>query len=203
MNKLIKVSYLFTFDLVQELIQTFGKEKTAKSATSGPPSVCFTTQVVSIKYFQVKLGILLYDLNRKYIFSYMYLPQRVWADSLYLYTMILTSLPWMFHDSEKHNVGDRLKKILSARLMRQSFLLLVNLCIHYFSFISLISFCIFKKRKVYLHEHSQIRNLPFLLNLIFAGDSNFSSVEASTDVSDVQLFTESFYAVVTSIMRAT
>ena len=74
MNKLIKVSYLFSFDLVQELIQTFGKEKTAKSATSGPPSVCFTTQVVSIKYFQVKLGILLYDLNRKYIFSYMYLP---------------------------------------------------------------------------------------------------------------------------------
>ena len=95
--------------------------------------------------------------------------------------LLTRCLPWMFHNSEKHNVRDSLKEILSARLMRQRFLLLINLCIHYFSFISLISFWIFKKRKVYLHEYLQIRNLPFLLNLIFAGESNFSSVEAWTD----------------------
>ena len=47
----------------------------------------------------------------------------------------------------KHNVRDSLKKILSARLMRQRFLLLINLCIHYFSFISLISFWIFTNEK--------------------------------------------------------
>ena len=151
-NEWIKACYLFTFDLVRELIQTFEK-KPAKSATSGSPISLFYNTSCFNQIFPGKAwNSYIWPTSKVYYFIYVFTVAGMGWHPSSLYSDTDDSA-MMFYDSEKHNVRDRLKKILSARLMRQSFLLLVNLCIHYFSFISLISFCIFKKRKVYLHEH--------------------------------------------------
>ena len=91
----------------------------------------------------------------------MYLPGRLGADMLHLYAVIPTNLPWMFHNSEKHNVTDCLKKILSARLMPKGVLLVVNLCIQSFSFISLISFAFSKHEKYTCMSTCRLETYPF------------------------------------------
>ena len=90
----------------------------------------------------------------------MYLPGGVWAQSFHLYAVV-PRLPWMFHNSEKHDVTDRLKKILSARLMPKGVLLVVNLCIQSFSFISLITFAFSKHEKYACMSTCRLETYPF------------------------------------------
>ena len=201
MNRWIKACYLFTFNLVRERIQTFEKKNCQISYIRSPISLFYNTSCFNQIFPGKAWNSYIWPTSKVYYFIYVFTVAGMGWHPSSLYSDTDDSA-MMFYDSEKHNVRDRVKKILSARLMRQSFLLLVNLCIHYFSFISLISFASSKNEKYTCMSTCRLETYPFFSTWFLQVNAT-SLLSRLRLMSDVQLFTESFYAVRTSIMRAT